>query len=323
MVAEQISDRLALVLAERSPRRAQLDADQRAQPPATQPPETQPPATQLPDTQPPNTQPLAAPRSSPGGDRDHPAADVQPDRHHAPVTAPLSAAGLDASQDLHELDELPPVRRFSRRHLAVLSGLVVVGLLVAGWSMFRARPVAIATPGSVAVSSSTPAASGAAGATPAPVSPKPTIVVHILGEVRRPGLVTLPDPARVQDAIDAAGGLKSGADPGDLNLAQQLADGQQVVISRGSDPPSEVRDGGSQGASGGTQGGGGAASSVLDLNRATPAQLEALPGVGPVTATKIMAWREEHGRFSRVEELQEIDGIGPKIYAQIAPHVRV
>ena len=62
---------------------------------------------------------------------------------------------------------------------------------------------------------------------------------------------------------------------------------------------------------------------MIDLNRATQAELEALPGVGPVTAAKILAWRTEHGRFSRVEELQEVSGIGPKTYAQIAPHVRV
>jgi competence protein ComEA len=62
---------------------------------------------------------------------------------------------------------------------------------------------------------------------------------------------------------------------------------------------------------------------VLDLNMATAQELDTLPGVGPVTAAKIISWREEHGRFSRVEELQEVDGIGPKTYAELAPHVRV
>jgi competence protein ComEA len=62
---------------------------------------------------------------------------------------------------------------------------------------------------------------------------------------------------------------------------------------------------------------------TLDLNRANQAQLEELPGVGPVIAQAILTWREQHARFSRIEELQEVDGIGPKTYAQIAPHIRV
>jgi competence protein ComEA len=153
--------------------------------------------------------------------------------------------------------------------------------------------------------------------------------VHVLGAVREPGVVTIEERGRVRDAIEAAGGLTSDADPGDLNLAQVLADGQQVVIGTEKKPEGEVRDGtsGSGGgpAEGSTEGGstGGGAADTVDLNRASQSQLEALPGVGPVTAAKIVAWREEHGRFSRVEELQEVDGIGPKTYAEIAPHTRV
>jgi competence protein ComEA len=78
------------------------------------------------------------------------------------------------------------------------------------------------------------------------------------------------------------------------------------------------------GAGGGaTASGGGEPGGQIDLNSATASQLDTLPGVGPVTAERIIAWRTEHRRFSRVEELQEVDGIGPKTYAQIAPHVRV
>ena len=144
------------------------------------------------------------------------------------------------------------------------------------------------------------------------------LVVHVLGAVRRPGLVKLPESSRVQDAIDAAGGLTDRADPGELNLAQLIADGQQLVIGTTSDPAGEVRDGRESGS-----GGGSAGTATLDLNRASQAELEELPGVGPVTAGAILSWRQQHGRFSRIEELQEVDGIGPKTYAQIAPHVRV
>ena len=158
--------------------------------------------------------------------------------------------------------------------------------------------------------------------------------MHVLGAVRRPGVVSLPERARVSDALEAAGGLKADADPAELNLAQLLADGQQVVVGTAKRPSGQVRDGagttgstgsgaGDSGSSGsGSRSGPGAASQV-DLNRATLAQLEELPGVGPVTAAKILAWRDEHSQFSRVEELQEIDGIGPKTYAQLAPRVRV
>jgi competence protein ComEA len=211
---------------------------------------------------------------------------------------------------------------FTRAHVGVVAALVMVGVLCTGWALLRARPVAVARPTSLTAT------------TPQPGSPPPSpsrasatgtaadrVVVHVLGAVRRPGLVGLPYGSRVQDAIEKAGGLTRSADPGELNLAQLLTDGEQIVIGTRGEPAGEVRDGG--GGGGGGSSGGTGSSTPLDLNRATQAQLEELPGVGPVTAGKIMAWRDEHRRFSRVEELQEVDGIGPKTYAQLAPHVRV
>ena len=125
----------------------------------------------------------------------------------------------------------------------------------------------------------------------------------------------------MQDAIDAAGGLLPAADPGEINLAQPLGDGQQVLIGTSAHPSGEVRQTGA--GSGTTATGTGEPGGQIDLNSATAGQLDTLPGVGPVTVERIIAWRSEHRRFSRVEELQEVDGIGPKTYAQIAPHVRV
>ena len=236
---------------------------------------------------------------------------------------------------------------FGRRHLGVIAVLPVIGVAGAGWALLRARPIALAAPISLTTTKPGGAATdgptrGSASASAGPVGTSAAasgqapsaarILVHVVGAVRRPGVVTLPDRARVQDAIRAAGGLTSTARPGEPNLAQVLTDGEQIVIGSCRDPGGEVRDGttssGSGAATGSASGGAGSSASgatgaVVDLNAATPVQLDTLPGVGPVTAQRIVAWRTEHGRFSRVEELQEVDGIGPKTYAQIAPHVRV
>jgi competence protein ComEA len=233
-----------------------------------------------------------------------------------------AASALDSAEDggrahlaAETFDELPQ-QRFSRMHVGVIGVLLILGLITAGWLLLRARPVAVASPGEV-VTMSTPLPNAPTAS--ATTSQRATrLVVHVLGAVRHPGLVKLPENSRVQDAIDAAGGLTGRADPGELNLAQPLADGQQVVIGTTGDPTGEVRDGQESGA-----GSGRSATATLDLNRANQTQLEELPGIGPVTAGAILTWRQQHGRFSRIEELQEVDGIGPKTYAQIAPHVRV
>jgi competence protein ComEA len=217
-----------------------------------------------------------------------------------------------AAETLNEL----PQQRFSRMHVGVIGVLLILGLITAGWLLLRARPVAVASPGEL-VTMSTPVQS-APTASPTTGKRATMLVVHVLGAVRHPGLVKLPENSRVQDAIDAAGGLTGRADPGELNLAQPLADGQQVVIGTAGDPTGEVRDGREPGADSNPS-----VTATLDLNHANQAQLEQLPGIGPVTAGAILAWRQQHGRFSRIEELQEVDGIGPKTYAQIAPHVRV
>ncbi len=213
--------------------------------------------------------------------------------------------------------------RLSKRHAWALALLVLVGVVASsGWTL-RARAVEVGSPA--------PVASGSAATGPvvvsSPITPTPTptpiaITVHVLGAVVTPGVVVVPGPARVRDVIAAAGGLRSDADPGELNLAALVSDGAQVVIGTKSQPRGEIR-GAARPADPAAGAAPGPTEARLDLNTATVDQLDGLPGVGPVTAQAILAWRAKHGRFSKVEELQEVDGIGPKTYAQIAPHVRV
>jgi competence protein ComEA len=179
--------------------------------------------------------------------------------------------------------------------------LVVVGLvaaLVAGVVLLRGR--ASEEPLSV------PTATGTTGQAQGQVQ----LVVDVEGKVRRPGLVRVPDGARVDDAIRAAGGLRPGVTSASLNLAQKVSDGQQVLV--GLDPPA---------AAGGA--GGAAAGGLLDLNLATVEQLDGLPGIGPVLAQRIVDWRTEHHRFASVDQLREVSGIGESKYATLKSKVRV
>lgn len=199
---------------------------------------------------------------------------------------------------------------FSREHLSAVVVVLVVGVAWTAYTLLQARstPVAVAAPPSIA---SSPSATASAA---------PKILVHVIGAVQHPGVVDLTEGSRVQDAIDAAGGLAPGGDPGELNLAAVVEDGSQVVIGTRSKPRGEVR---GAGGGGGTGAGQATGSGKVSLNTATLEQLDTLPGVGPVTAQKILDWREQHGRFKAVSELQEVAGIGPKTYADIAPNVRV
>lgn len=210
---------------------------------------------------------------------------------------------------------------FGRRHLQVIGALLALGVLLGGFALTRARSHPVAPPAVAAI----PAAPAAASASP---TATPEVMVHVLGAVNRPGVYRLPAGARVVDAVDAAGGLTPQARPGELNFAQPLEDGQQVLVGSTDNPGGQVRtDGGGDagGTASTTSEGTGAKPSggKVNLNKATVDQLDALPGIGPVTAGKIIAWREQNQKFTRIEELQEVPGIGPKSYAELAPLVTV
>jgi competence protein ComEA len=160
---------------------------------------------------------------------------------------------------------------------------------------------------------------GAAGSSPplrvAPIAPAraaPTVtrrllVVDVVGAVRRPGLVRLPEGARVADAVAHAGGLAREAERAAVNLAAPVSDGQQVLVPRR----------GAAVAAGGGPGAATASSGPVSLSAATAEQLDALPGVGPVTAEKIVAYRQQHGAFRSVDELDAISGIGPSRISEL------
>jgi competence protein ComEA len=121
------------------------------------------------------------------------------------------------------------------------------------------------------------------------------VVVHVAGAVRRPGVYRLPTGSRVTDAIKRAGGLAAGAEEGSINLAARLSDGQQVVVP-------------GPGAAAATAAAG---DGPISLGSATVEQLDEIEGIGPVTAQKIIEFRDQQGGLSSVDQLDQISGIGP------------
>jgi competence protein ComEA len=226
---------------------------------------------------------------------------------------------------------------------AVITVAAVVGILGLRLAMASAaaRPVAVgagkgadaakgsssagSAPGSTAartVSGPSGAASSSGSPSGGARAPGPTsLVVYVSGRVRHPGVLRLAAGSRVQDALRAAGGPLPRSDVTSINLAQPLSDGEQVLVGpagRGS----SVSGGGQGVTSGAGAGAGGTSGAVVDLNSADLGALDSLPGVGPVLAQRIMDWRTAHGRFTSVDELDEVSGIGDKLMAEIRPHVR-
>jgi competence protein ComEA len=186
------------------------------------------------------------------------------------------------------LDTLPPTRR------RLIAGALVLGvvLLLGARHFLGAGTASPAAPVQVA---------------PVRADAGPALVVHVVGAVHRPGLYQFTARSRVADAVARAGGATRRADLSLINLAAPLADGTQVVV------PVKVPAGGA----GTTAGGATAPAGPVHLNVATLEQLDALPGVGPVTAQKILDYRQKHGAFSSLEELDAIPGIGPARIEQL------
>lgn len=229
-----------------------------------------------------------------------------PPQEDEPPT-PVVAAAASWAPSERGLDEPAPPGWIDRLRLvpsrpAVL-GLVVVAVLsalVAAAVLHRARPVEVAVP------ALRQAGQAVTGASP---SPGAEVVVSVVGKVRRPGLVRLPLGARVDDAVRAAGGATAAL--GLLNVARKVIDGEQILVGvalpAGSAPAGSASTG----------------NGLLDLNAATVAELDDLPGIGPVLAERIVEWRTEHGRFASVDQLREVPGIGESKYLSVKSKVAV
>lgn len=185
--------------------------------------------------------------------------------------------------------------------LSLVAALVLLGVLVLAWS---GRPTAESAPPPLP-------------APPPPVSTSAAVpaelVVSVVGRVQRPGLVTVSAGARVADAVSAAGGPLPDTDLTGLNLARRLTDGEQLYVAIPVPPEAQP----------GQTGAGAGGDGKVDLNTATKEQLDGLPGVGEVTAERILQWRTEHGRFGSVDQLQEVGGIGEARLSKLRDLVRV
>lgn len=270
-----------------------------------------------------------------------PAADVGV-RRRAPGVAIDDAAG---TAEVHAHDSTGPARARVRVEvpgrlrgaswLPSMRAAVGVALVIAGivavlgvrlaWASVHDTTTPVRAPGASLGVDLDPAARGspstaAAAGSPSSAGPGTAsagaggiVVVDVVGQVGRPGLVSLPAGSRVADAITAAGGATPEADVSLLNQARLVIDGEQIRVPR----PGEVI-AAAPGAAGGAGGGVGA---LVSLNSADLATLDGLPGVGPVLAQRILDWRSEHGRFTSVDELGEVSGIGDKLMSQLRPRV--
>jgi competence protein ComEA len=215
--------------------------------------------------------------------------------------------------------------------LAIVAALAV---LVTVFTLLRDRPAPVMSaklPPVEKVSVASPRSSASPGAAQ-PSSPDRPVVVSVVGLVHTPGLVTLAPGARVADALQAAGGAVNGADTIGLNMARPLGDGEQIVVGLAPVPGQPTALGSSVAAgptptSRAAPSGPGAVKpkpgQPVDLNTATVEELDALPGVGPVTAAAIVAWRQANGKFTSVEQLADVEGIGPARLEKLRALVRV
>lgn len=233
---------------------------------------------------------------------------AEPDETRAEIARRrLSQLAASFDSQLPAVDEPVAVRpRPEVPYVRAVAAVAVAASVLLVWWLLAGRPKTSDPVAPLTVPTATVAASDKA--------PTPELIIDVVGTVRRPGIVTLPKGSRVYEAIEAAGGLKGKVDTTTLNLARELTDGEQVIVGiepvEGFDPAASPA-------------GAGPAQAKVNLNSATAEQLDALPGVGPVTAQSILNWRQDNGRFSTVDDLLDVKGIGEATLAELRDLVTV
>jgi len=220
-----------------------------------------------------------------------------------------AGAGSGAEDSLTAAPRSRRVRLGVGAAVVLLLGALVVAIVVSALGQRGATsivaPLATPDPSQTPV---TPATSGGED-----------VLVHVLGAVSVPGLVSLASGARVMDAIAAAGGLADDADLSTVNLARPVSDGEQLAVPRVGDVPlPPAATGGATGASGAA-----APGSTVNLNTASQSELETLPRIGPTLAARILDWRTANGRFTAPTDLLAVAGIGQKLFDGLKDMVTV
>ncbi|MGN7780932.1 helix-hairpin-helix domain-containing protein [Mycolicibacterium sp. 22603] len=246
---------------------------------------------------------------------------------HDRGTDPPEVADADQPTDAalaRWLPEGPAPRTFADRVAALradpgragVMALVAVGVMAVLVTVFTV----VRSPNHPVSAANLPPVQMVSTASSPPAAPQGPVVVSVVGLVHKPGLVTVEAGGRVADAVELAGGALDGADLVGLNMARRVADGEQIIVGLAAPPGSPSPMGSSvksaaepsgQPGPASTAATTGSAGSRVNLNTATAEDLDALPGVGPVTAAAIIAWRDANGPFGSVDQLGEVDGIGP------------
>ncbi|MEU3354858.1 ComEA family DNA-binding protein [Streptomyces sp. NPDC037389] len=210
------------------------------------------------------------------------------------------------------------------RTLAALTAVLVVAVALGAYHFWAGRPRTVRAPAREGPVAAPPPA--AVPTVPGPTVPGPgssarSVVVDVTGKVPRPGVQRLPPGSRVEDALEAAGGARPGADTTGLNQARVLMDGELIVVGAPAPGgPASAAVGGA--VAGASPPGGGAAAGPISLNSATLEQLDALPGVGRVLAQHILDYRTQHGGFRSVADLRRVNGIGARRFTDLKPLVQ-
>ncbi len=187
--------------------------------------------------------------------------------------------------------------------------IVLMNIIALAGTFFVARrPI---SPG-VEIILPTPSTPWAAAPTPTPAP----LMVYVSGAVARPDVYALPPGSRAKQAIEAAGGFLPDADEARVNLAQPLHDGQQIYVPRVGEAPPPVAASGSVTSGAGQSG-------LVNINTASQAELESLPGIGPALAQRIIEHRQTHGPFAQVEDLKDVQGIGDATLERLRPYITV